>query len=212
MSTKNDGILFLHRQPLQPDELAVFCVLGLPGGGTTMTSRLLEASGVFMGGSMPFNAEDPEFARLLKEQNPDRAQFYDLVAKRNESYRRWGFKAPFRYHWDLLAEIDNVRYVTVFRDLLAVANRTTIAAGVDSMKSLNANLGLQRRILDFVASTDRPQLLYSYEKALLSPEEISEAILQFVGVGNSDVTVSTLVSMVQPNEPVYVTARVTGRQ
>ncbi|HET9070177.1 MAG TPA: hypothetical protein VFN28_16170, partial [Amaricoccus sp.] len=70
MTGLNTGIALLNPRPLADDEPAVFCVLGTGGGGTSMTARLLEAAGVFMGENLDYNAEDPRFALLLKNPEP----------------------------------------------------------------------------------------------------------------------------------------------
>lgn len=208
MTDLNKGYVFLNERPLGDDERAVFCVLGTAGGGTTMTARLLEAAGIFMGARMAFNAEDPQFARLLKEISPDQAAFRELVARRSAARPRWGFKAPFRFHRTLLSEIENVRYVTIFRDVLAAGVRTMMSGGarpVPAMSGINAR---QKELLAFMAVTNRPTLVLSYEKALTAPEEIARAVLAFTGTAETDDLVAQMKTIVQPNEPTYVAGQV----
>ena len=172
-----------------------------------MTAKLLQGAGVFMGENMPVTAEDPQFAHLLRDVRPNQKLLKNLVEERNSAHRRWGFKAPFRNHWDFLATLDRARFVVVFRDVLAVANRNRISAEAELLPSMLANIELERNILKFVSATKQPVMLFSYEKALIAPREVSVAMLDFVGMPKHDVAVENLVKIIQPNEPAYVKAQ-----
>ncbi|RJF89472.1 hypothetical protein D3874_22920 [Oleomonas cavernae] len=205
--SRNTGIAVLNPEAMRPGEAAVYCVLGLPRGGTTMTAKLLQEAGVFMGVNMPVTAEDPDFAKLLKEETPDTRKFRDLVAKRHATYTKWGFKAPYRNHWSLLSSVENIRFVVVFRDMLSIANRNKISVDANLLASLRSNIFLQKTIVDFIGSCKRPALLFSYEKALLSPIDISKSLLDFVETPCSDEAMSALLAVIQPDEPKYVAAQ-----
>lgn len=207
VSALNQGFYIINESKLGPGDRAVFCVLGMPRGGTTMAARLLEAAGVSMGGDLPVTAEDPQFAALLKEPKPDQEEFTRLLAERKARYQRWGFKAPYRNHWQLLGSIENVRFLVVFRDVLAVANRNRISADADLVANMRDNLRLQAAILDFIAAGEHPALLFSYEKAILTPDPVCSAILEFAGVERSDSAISKLTHVIQPNEPAYVASQ-----
>lgn len=210
MAKLNDGFVFTNEHKLRPDEPASFCVLGMPRGGTTMCARMLAASGVFMGSDLPVNAEDPAFARLLKEKRPKRDAFLELVRERTANHRRWGFKAPYRNHWDLLDELPAVRFLVIFRDVLAVANRNRISVGANTIKSIQANLALQKDIVRFLAGSRHPQLLISYEKALVAPDKIAAAVLRYAGSEAAQGTTDKVVSVIRPNDTDYVTSGQTG--
>lgn len=169
-----------------------------------MTAKLLQAAGVFMGDRLPVTAEDPEFATLLREVSPDRARLRALIRSRDEAYSRWGFKAPYRNHWDILENMEGMRFVIVFRDVLAVANRNHISVRADLLASMKANMSLMQNIVRFIERTKHPVLAFSYEKALLSPEAICEEILEFVGTSISDEAINRLVAVIRPNEPEYL--------
>jgi hypothetical protein len=190
-----------------PDQSRELCVLGMPRGGTTMAATLLKEAGVFMGDNLPVTIEDPQFAKLLSQQTPDKAAFRALVEARRAQHARWGFKAPFRHHWDLLAGIENVRYLAVFRDVLAVANRNKISADASLLQSMQANLTLQQKIVEFILGSDRPMLLLSYEKALTFPKETAEAICKFIGAAPMASLLTNLTKVIQPNEIRYVASQ-----
>ena len=202
---RNKGVVLLNPRPLAATDRAVFCVLGTAGGGTTMTARLLEAAGIFMGGSRSgFNAEDPLFAKLLRDPNPDPAAFRDLVRRSDAARLRWGFKAPLRFHPELLSGVENIHYVLVFRDPLATGLRTVMSSGARPIRAIQIVHARQKLLLDFAARSNRPMLIFSYEKALTSPEGIARALLAFTGAAESAPVLARMEAIVQPDEPTYV--------
>lgn len=210
MSRVNDGFVFINEQQIASDESASLCVLGMPRGGTTMCVRMLQQSGIFMGADLPVNAEDPAFSKLLKQRQPRRDRFLDLVRERASNHRRWGFKAPYRNHWDLLEAMPAVRFLVIFRDVLSVANRNRISVGADTVSSMQANLAVQQDIVRFLARSSRPQLLISYEKALLAPDKIASAVLRFAGSEAGQGAIDKVVDLIRPNDADYVMSEQTG--
>jgi hypothetical protein len=207
LTTLNTGIVLLNDRPLGRDEPAAFCVLGMPRGGTTMTALLLQQAGVFIGANLPVTAEDPLFAGILRERKPDARKFRAAVERRSAEHARWGFKAPFRNHWPLLASIDNVRFVCVFRDVLAVANRNRISVDADLLANMRANLALELEIVSFIAGNRSPMMLISYEKALLDPAGLAKAVADFCGVDVNDDVLGRIAAVIEPNEKSYVVSQ-----
>jgi hypothetical protein len=72
------------------------------------------------------------------------------------------------------------------------------------MENMKASATLQLKIVEFIAKSKRPALLFSYEKALLAPGEISEAVIRFVGDSPSEEGIRKLSNIVQPSEQGYV--------
>lgn len=207
MPSKNAGVVALNDRPVQAGAAVAYCVLGMPRGGTTMVAKLLQCAGVFMGEAMPYTAEDPAFAALLREPRPDIGAFDALVAKRNASHGAWGFKAPFRNHWDILRSIPNCRFVAVFRDILAVGNRNRISVNADLIQSMQANLALEAGLLKFISSIDNPVLLLSYEKALVETKEVVEELIRFTGGMPAPELRARMADIVQPSEAGYLAAQ-----
>lgn len=205
MAIVNSGFETLHCPDAGGPVRGIVAVLGLPRGGTTMTAALLEAAGVFMGENLPFTREDEEIAQLLRERVLDRKAFDAVVSARSRGFPIWGFKAPYRYHWDALRTLPDARFVVVYRDVLAVAKRNQISAEADIAGSLLANSRTTTRITDFVLGAGRPAFLFSYEKAVLQPRPICAGLARFVG--NPDpAAVDAMVGAVQANEPGYLAA------
>ena len=180
---------------------SAFVVLGTPRGGTTMVSKMLIAAGIFMGERMPVTAEDPLFARILMELDPDVAAFRGLIARRQKEGRRWGFKAPFRHHWRLLQSIPDCRFVVVFRDAMAVASRANMATGIDLMTKLGATLAGQREITSFLAFTNRPAFVFSYEKMVTAPDPILSALAPFLGASQAET--AAMKNVIDLDDPGY---------
>ncbi|MFT3988306.1 hypothetical protein [Aestuariivirga sp.] len=199
----NEGFFVENAAPLTDGARAAFCVLGMPRGGTTMTAKLLQAAGIFMGQSLPVTAEDPDFAKLLKDKAPDRGEFDALLATRFGAHRRWGFKAPYKNHWDLLDAIPDSRFVVVFRDVLAVANRNRISTSADLLSNMAANLALQTQLARFIAKSGRPVFMFSYEKAVLEPQPIITALQDFCGAGSNAATRAAMMAVIRPNDSEY---------
>ena len=204
MTAVNKGVTLLNDPSLREGDPAVFCVLGIPGGGTTMTARLLEGAGISMGERTSFSAEDIDIAAVLRSPTPNVRKFRTLVARRNAANRRWGFKSPLRHHWNLLSSIGNVRYAVIFRDLVAVGMRSAIDSPDQVLKRMVPILNLQKAILESISSTNRPILLASYEKALLDPETLATQMLIFAGAEETPAKIAELKAIIQPNEPRYV--------
>jgi|GEM_PF-7026845 len=169
-----------------------------------MTAKLLQAAGIFMGEQLPVTAEDPEFARLLKASSPEAAEFQALLALRAKAHRRWGFKAPYKNHWQLLGSMPDARFVVVFRDVLAVANRNRISASADLLGNMSANLALQSQLLRFISGIPNPVFMFSYEKAVLDPAPVVEALAEFCGCAGDPSARAAMMSVIRPNDTEYL--------
>lgn len=167
-------------------------VTGTPRGGTTMIAECLAILGVPMGVTVPpprdyFNYEDREFQRLLHVEESDMVdsdRLRELIRQRNQGHPVWGFKLPLAVNSLPLLEreLRNPRFILVFRDVVAISSRETIAAGIDGIQGLRRALIWQGRMVDFVASSTSPCFLLSYEKALQFPELLLENLLSWCGL------------------------------
>ena len=204
MSHINAGYAVLNEAPLDAAGKAAFCILGLPRGGTTMTAKLVQASGISVGERLPVTAEDPEFASLLKHSHPDTAEFDRLVARRFEQHARWGFKAPYKNHWELLRRIPHARFVIVYRDTLAVANRNRISANAELLPSMISNIAREGEITKFAASVTAPIFMFSYEKAVVEPGPIVDGLIQFCGAEQTEGRQTAMKNVIRPADMEYI--------
>ncbi len=181
-----------------------YCVLGVPRGGTRMTSGLLGALGVFMGDNLPYNGEDPAFTghrgdyRIFTDpRHPARQRQIDAmlatVDARNAAHRLWGWKDPLSifYIAALLDRLRNPHFIFVSRDPGAAAQRESAEVEFATASPLEGSRALQtlRRITDsysliaqFLAQAKKPTLMMSYERALRHPAETAAALVDFTGL------------------------------
>ena len=204
MTDINSGYAILNDARIKASDRVGFCLLGMPRGGTTMTAKLIQSMGIHIGDNLPVTAEDPEFVEILRETKPDTKKLNQLVEERFVEHKRWGFKAPYRNHWELLHALPSCRFVIVFRDVLAVANRNRISADADLLESMAANLSLQNSLIKFAGSVKSPVFLFSYEKAVIDPEPIIGALLKFCGASSSEANRAKLKDVIKPNDAQYI--------
>lgn len=185
ISALNPGYAHLAQAPI--GQHATFVATGLGRSGTTMIARILLELGIPMGTALgQQTAEDKEFIATLKANDTER--FRALCRVRDESYDRWGFKAPVvrsRLEW-VLPETRSPRLVIVFRDILAIALRNNITYGGDIALDLKRGVKGYQNLVDTVLRLNVPTLLISYEKALMAPEECISAVASFTGKEISD--------------------------
>lgn len=187
----NTGIMVSGPSGPPPSEQTIV-VTGTPRGGTTMIAEALAILGLPMGVTIPppqdyFNYEDPEFQGALHAEEPemvDTGRLRELVDRRNRAYSVWGFKLPMAINslGLLERELRNPRFIFVFRDLVAISSRETIAAGIDGLDGLRRALKWQGRMVDFLGGSSSPCLLLSYEKGLQFPKLLLESLLGWCGL------------------------------
>ena len=199
----NDGFVIRNWNEKQVEPRQII-ILGLPRGGTTMTTNMIKSAGIFIGEDLPITLEDREIARMLTSWNVNQKEFFKLVSQRDNDHKVWGFKFIYRIHFSLLESLKNPYYVIVFRDICSVALRNHITEGVDYLTSMKANLGLQGRIIGFIEETKNPTFLFSYEKALLGPTRISKALLKFLHIPETIEVVNKVASSIEPSQKDYV--------
>ena len=170
-------------------------VLGAARGGTSMCSGLLRLIGVDMGGDV--NAANNEDKRILDAREPIQAilsesherhaetvaRLREAVGARAQAGGLWGWKDPLSYrYFDRVADLlPDVRFVVMFRDLLAVASREFVATGSDYLTNVRRARGDYDGILDLIDRTDAPVLAASYEKTLRRPGQFITSLGRFVG-------------------------------
>lgn len=178
-----------------------FVVLGVPRGGTSMTSGILRLSGIFMGNVLdPDNNEDQEFllhkGNFLDLLDSEKSAGYiegvrGIIKKRSESNDVWGWKDPLSilYIERLLDTIVNPHFILVTRDITAIAMRekvefTTPFHDTDTPENLFCRkLGLANMLyqksLDFLSKNEYPFLAISYERSLRHKKNAANLIMEF---------------------------------
>jgi hypothetical protein len=199
---RNSGVLCLNDDGAVPPERTVV-VLGAARGGTSMIASVLDALGVFMGSALSAVYEDVEMARAMEAG--DTASVAAVVEARNAAHAVWGFKRPSAAHYiqTYESQLRHPRYVVVFRDIFAIANRNRISTSADVRASLDDALVSYQQLVDFVGSTGAPVLLVSYEKMIAKVEACVARIAAFVGVDDPD-RLAAAVARVEPEPADYL--------
>jgi len=209
MSLDNDGICLLNLN-LTPPSPGTYVVLGAPRGGTSMLSGALHISGVPMGETLTAATyEDTALIRAISTHNIDHVKA--LIKRREQQHLQWGWKQPkdFEYFFrEVMPLLACPRLLVVFRDLMAVGNRNRISAGSDLFQSMRDTSGAYSAIIAGLAVVQCPIMLLSYEKALLRPAVVVDALLEFTGVAAADK--SAITSFIAPSPAEYLKSSYLG--
>jgi hypothetical protein len=182
-------------------------VAGLPRSGTSMVAAILLDLGVFMGERIDGAVfEDVEFAAAVESGQRDALS--QIITQRNTAHRLWGFKRPEAYkHLDrLCAACRNPRIIVMFRDILAIAIRNSIAMQLDPVQSLPRLLNDYQALLRALERVRAPMLLLSYEKCVQFPVETVREIASFAGIEITDEIAKDAAALIENGNPRYVRA------
>jgi hypothetical protein len=126
--------------------------------------------------------EDIELASAL-EANDD-AELASLIERRNHRYPIWGFKRPdaFRKMDAFEERFRNIHYIVTFRDPLAIALRNNLSMREKFLPGLLNAARSTADLLTFVATSNKPMLLVSYEKALLDGGRLVDEVARFLAI------------------------------
>ena len=168
-------------------------IVGLVRGGTTMVAKAVAGLGVPLGGENIPTVEDPEFVHALNggrgyqlNAAVDMSAVLGLIARRNTINEVWGFKVPGNIFPDVYDQLRNPHIIAVFRDPVAIAKREAVSTRTELKPHFRHAAILQARIADYLASTELPCLLVSYEKALAAPRVFVDAVAEFLNVPPTD--------------------------
>ncbi|MFO1024833.1 MAG: hypothetical protein U1E70_06605 [Acetobacteraceae bacterium] len=204
----NRGAILRAGTARQSGPERTFIVSGVGRGGTSLAASMLFHAGVYMGHHLGEAVyEDLEFAEAFHSRN--RELLTRLIAHRNASHKRWGFKVP-NLH-DVIAYHDLSLFraphlIVMFRDPVAIAERAALAEHLHPLATMRDSLDSLKNLVGFLHLTAAPALLLSYEKALMNPSEFIDALARFCGIAVDDAMRETLLKAVEPNSPAYIAA------
>ncbi|HTW68947.1 MAG TPA: hypothetical protein VME47_03590, partial [Acetobacteraceae bacterium] len=203
----NKGFVINNADAGEPArEGRTFIVTGLHRSGTTLIASMLGQVGIFMGAEInDIVHEDEALAKLIVAG--DRDELRQLIAGRNAGYGTWGFKLPMLCRWLSVAELalfNNPHVIVPFRDLLAISVRASLSEYQPPMKALRNAADEMAAMVEFVTQLPCPALLLSYEKALVFPNEMVEAVTRFCGLPPNESLHRRLIGAIQPNRETYL--------
>lgn len=170
---------------------ATYCVLGVAGGGLSLTTAALAALGIPFG-ERPDGTDDR--TEILAERDGaaelgDSAEIDDaveaiagLAALVDAETSVWGLCDPLamRYADRLLPRLRDARIVAAFGDPQTVAVARARLTGRRPSEELATVLASYDRILDLADTIGRPYLLISLDKAVLKPDDCVDALARFI--------------------------------
>ena len=181
-------------------------VSGLARSGTSMVARALSEASVYLGdGIDDVVYEDQEISDCLNVQ--DLVTLQQAIRSRNSRFRMWGFKKP-NIHDFINAQhksfFRNPYYIFTFRDPIAIAGRNILSEMFDEALSLAEFVSMQRLMLEFILELRSPVLLISYEKAIHSPLDCVESLIDFAGLNVDSAQKHKMVESIEPNRREYL--------
>jgi len=146
---------------------------------------VLHALGIPMGEKLSAVYEDVEVCRPMESFDLNGVR--DIISRRNAAHDKWGFKRPsavsYARHYE--TELRNPEYIVVFRDPFAIANRNLLSVDQDLSSGLRDACRRTAELVEFIASQPKRAMLISYEKAMLSPESMVQALAEFAGIDDT---------------------------
>ncbi len=206
-SLVNKGVIF-RPGPSRPAGVGkTLIVTGVGRGGTSLAASVLFHAGVYMGQHLGEAVyEDQEILHAM--QTGDRDLLTRLIALRNSSHRTWGLKIPSLHamiEFQDMSLFRNPYLIVMFRDPVAVAERTAIAEYRNALVTMQDTLDAQRDLLGFLLNSAAPALLCSYEKALIDPGNFVDDVMRFCEIRLDDEKRKSVLSVIEPSPKTYIT-------
>jgi len=178
-------------------------VVGVARGGTSMSAGILYHLGVSMHAARPPVFEDQNIAAVFESG----ADIDADISEYNQT-DQWAFKRPqsIEYLAKLEASLRNPRFIFVFRDVLALANRSEISVSSDSLPLMQKALHQYAIAVDFLQTTSLPCLMCSSEKIVAYPEQSVRAIAEFGGLEPDAKKINAAIQFINPEPEQYLRA------
>lgn len=180
-------------------------IVGVARGGTSMMAGAIHHLGVSMHKAKEPVYEDVNIAAAFEEKSqPELEEYIDTCNQIDQ----WAWKRPKAISYLELAEskLRNPRFIFVFRDIFAIANRSEISMGSDALPLMNDALEQYAKAVSFMHQTSSPCLMCSSEKMTRYPREIIQAIAAFAGLDPDTETLNTAVESINPESGRYLKA------
>ena len=206
----NQGLLVLHPSP--PAARRTLVVLGVARSGTSLVAGALHHLGVFMGEKAPAPVyEDMPLGAAVEAGDLGAAR--DLLRRYDQAHDLWGWKRPGALHHLQAVHglLRNPRYVVIFRDVFAIANRNRISMGAGVVENMLRSVEEYRKLLDFLQHESPPALLVSYDKALRHKEAFVDTLCEFAGLDADAAARRGAVEFITPSPEAYLRSTRAGR-
>ena len=180
-------------------------VVGVNRGGTSAVAATLDALGLSLGASAAEpNFEDASFASALRQR--DWARLRSLVTDREAKEPMFAWKHPDsrRHLWRIHRYFSNPRYIFVYRDIFAIANRKRLVHQRNILWSMATSLWDYAKILLFIQTVKPYALHVSYEKLLTNRDHFIDALATFCDRTVDPVQLSKVRERIAASPEAYV--------
>ena len=200
----NTGFIF-GNEDSNDKSIGCTVVLGGARSGTSLVAGTLHYLGVHMGD----RAAPPVFEDLRLSQafeNHDMDLVREAVGEYSAHQSWWGFKRPGAIDYFRLLEstFPKRRYIFIFRDIFATANRNRLSVGLDIVKGLERALDDNRKLVRRIQSTASAWMLCSYDKILHRPDEFIDAVIAYSNLEPSDAQKKKALEFIRPDPVDYI--------
>jgi len=207
----NKGVTAIGAQAA-PDAPVV--VVGTARGGTSMVAGALAHLGVFMGDAAVAPVYEDTHLSAAFESADDQA-VEAILQKYAGTGRHVGWKRPSSI--DQLERVDRLfgkpRYVFVFKDVFAIANRNSISMRSETLSGMARALEQYQRVVEFLRKAQPSALLVSYDKAMAYKQEFIQSLIDFCGIEASAAQRQAALDFIDPEPAAYLDAsRITKAQ
>lgn len=200
----NYGVKSINDSTPCPDQNTLV-VIGVARGGTSMLAGVLSHLGIPMHAARAPVYEDLNLANAF-EGNSDSTP--DEIIEQYNHIDQWAWKRPLAIEYlDLLEQhLRNPRFIFVFRDIFAIANRSAISMDSETLPLMSQALQQYSKAVTFLGATSSPCLICSSEKMLRYPNELVQAIAAFSGLTPDTATLESAVGSINPEPARYLKA------
>jgi hypothetical protein len=204
----NDGLIILNdtKAEVSATDGHTLVISGVARGGTSMLAQLMQRLGLFLGDSFdPLVLEDIDLRNAMTAA--DWPRFDRLIEDRNRRFPVWGFKLPNLHEFlpvSKASRLRSPRYIFIFRDPLAIARRNELSVQSEATKAIREASQHLMKLIWYASELKCPVLLLSYEKVLQDPGNFIDDICKFGGLSSHADVRAEAISVVTPNQPVYI--------
>lgn len=188
-------------------------VVGVARGGTSAIASSLSSIGIYMGDEARsptyedhrlINCIPSKVGSVLSSKAWN--QFSIVASGYSQSHDQWGFKYPniHKHLPKIHSVLDRPKYIFVYRDILAIANRRSDIHSESYIDSQYNCLRIYKNIVSFVEKYSPYSLHVSYEKLLLNKEVYIESLSEFCGTELSEAVKISALKSIEASPRDYV--------
>lgn len=198
-----EDFLVLNPAPVVGDQTIV--VLGVARGGTSLVAGVLQALGVFLG-DKAFSPVYEDLRLSLAFEGKGEETVGAIVDEYNARFATWAWKRPGSLHYldRVHDELRNPRYIVIFKDVFAVANRNRISMSSDLLAGLQGAVSDYLEILDFLQRHAAISLLVPFDRAISHKHAFVEAVIDHCALRPSQHERDRALAFITPNPRAYI--------